>query len=94
MKLDYCIGGVMNSIEARSERQAVSMDRDESRQRRETRRKILGWLGLGAIGAVIFKLSPMEKTVARKLARKTDEKISISINEHAVKRNKKVARDV
>jgi len=70
----------MNFVEARS-------------KRRETRRRILGWLGLGAIGAMAFRILPVKiskRVVQRKskiqLARY--EKVPIEINKSAVKRIK------
>ncbi|HUI31148.1 MAG TPA: hypothetical protein VLX91_13130 [Candidatus Acidoferrales bacterium] len=60
----------------------------------QQRRKILGWLGLGAIGTMIFRIVPMKKAVSRRLLRKNEEKISIAINKYSVKRNKKVMKNV
>ena len=40
-----------------------------------SRRKILKWLGLGAIGATAVKMLPMKKSVAKKLLNYDDRKI-------------------
>lgn len=58
------------------------------------RRKILGWIGLGAVSAIIFRVFPLKKAVSKRLLRKDDEKILISINKNAVKRIRKVTRNV
>jgi len=62
--------------------------------RRLERRKILRWLGVSAIGAFILRLLPMRKTISKKLMITNDVKVSISINKSAVKRNKRVSRNV
>ncbi|MGO9481970.1 MAG: hypothetical protein ACLP05_09355 [Candidatus Kryptoniota bacterium] len=59
-----------------------------------SRRKILKWLGLGAIGATAVKMLPMKKSVAKKLLNYDDRKIQISINKSAVKRNTRVKGNV
>ena len=58
------------------------------------RRRILGWLGLGAVSAMFFRILPMKKMVSGRVFKKGDEKISISINERAVKRSGRVTRNV
>ncbi len=55
-----------------------------------TRRKILGWLGLGTVASILLNMLPMKKMVAKRIMRKSDEKISISLNQYAVKRNRKI----
>ncbi|MCL4511077.1 MAG: hypothetical protein M1470_08425 [Bacteroidetes bacterium] len=53
------------------------------------RRKILGWVGLGLVGAFAVKALPM-KFISKRIERKN--KVKVSINELAVKRNKKATR--
>ena len=53
------------------------------------RRKVLGWVGLGVAGAFAIKALPM-KFISKRIERKN--KVKVSINELAVKRNKKVTR--
>jgi len=57
------------------------------------RRKILGWLGFGAVGALIFRLLPMKKAISKRFLHGDDEEISISINKNAVKRSGKIKKN-
>lgn len=57
------------------------------------RRKILGWLGVGAVGAMIIEMLPMKRIVSKNLMKKKSEKVSIAINKDAVKRSRKAARN-
>lgn len=56
------------------------------------RRKILGWLGLGVVGAMVIKILPVR--ITKKHVRAEHEKVLIKVNESAVKRCKKVSRNV
>jgi hypothetical protein len=58
------------------------------------RRKILGWLGVGAVGAMIIEMLPMKRIVSKNLMKKKSEKVAIAINKDAVKRSRKVTRNV
>ncbi len=57
------------------------------------RRRILRWLGLSALSTMIFRIVPIKKMVSKEFLRKGDQKISISINKYAVKRNGKVTKN-
>ena len=58
------------------------------------RRKIIGWLGLSVAGAMVLKMLPMRKTVSKKLRKKDNEKILVSINNSAVKRKIRGSKNV
>jgi hypothetical protein len=58
------------------------------------RRRVLGWLGLGVAAAVIARTLPIKLFSRKKSVPKKSEKILISINKMAVKRNKKVTGNV
>ncbi len=51
------------------------------------RRKLLEWLGLGAMGAMVFSMLPFKRAVSKRILKRED-RISISINKDAVKRVK------
>ena len=63
--------------------------RQEVTVKLEARRRILEWLGLGALGAIVLRVIPVKRTIAKRILREKDEKISISINPNAVKRTRK-----
>lgn len=67
---------------------------DSNTKKNLQRRKILGWLGLGAVGAMVFKILPIKKIVSKKFMRHNTEKIPISMNKSAVKRSKRIKGNV
>jgi len=58
------------------------------------RRKILKWLGVGAVGAFVLRMLPLKSAISKKVMKTDKERISISINKSAVKRNKAVGKNV
>ncbi|MFZ1082958.1 MAG: hypothetical protein WAO19_13650 [Candidatus Kryptoniota bacterium] len=59
------------------------------------RRRLLGWMGIGILGTLVIKTIPF-KFVSKKATRKnrTYEKVKVSINDLAVRRNPKVISNV
>lgn len=66
---------------------------ETSSNKQTARRRILGWLGLGVGAAVIAKALPI-KLFSKRFGPRKSERILISINKSAVKRNKKAAGNV
>ncbi len=59
------------------------------------RRKILGWLGIGIVGTMAFKILPLNLISRRGGKRKSAKPDArVAINGMAVKRGKKVSRNV
>ncbi len=60
------------------------------------RRRMLGWLSMGVIGAVAFNVLPFKRLTGGLFTRKRPGKANkrVAINEMAVKRNRKASRNV
>ena len=83
--------------EVRSQKQDARRedDRESSSVSGLQRRKILGWMGVGIVGAMAFKALPfklMSKRGGRRKSAKPDA--LVAINGMAVKRGKKVSKNV
>ncbi len=87
----------MEKEEARSQKQDARRedDREVSSVPGLQRRKILGWMGVGIVGAMAFKALPF-KLISRNGGKRSNAKrdARVAINGMAVKRGKKVSKNV